>query len=75
MIIPKMLLSEYSKKVDKGEIKPEVLPFDVSVKFGQLGRGDTPSYLDTLLKDFKGQYYLEKQDKEKLLIAHFWELD
>lgn len=41
MIIPKPLLSEYYKKVEKGLILPEFNPFQVSLKFNQLGVGDS----------------------------------
>ena len=33
MVIPKILLSEYYKKVEKGEIKQEISPFEVSLAF------------------------------------------
>lgn len=71
MIIPKLVLSEYTKQVDKGQIKPNILPFEASIKFNQLGRGDIPSHLEIILKDFKNHFYIEKE--EKSLVAHFWE--
>lgn len=33
MTIPKILLSEYYKKVEKGEIKLEISPYEVSLGF------------------------------------------
>ncbi len=75
MMLPELTLSTYYKKVERGEIKPEVLPFEVTIRFAALSRAiDTPIYLETLLKDFKGQYYLEKDDaSNKWMALHFWE--
>lgn len=35
-----MTLSEYYRKVEKGEIKPEVLPFEASIRFNVSNRDD-----------------------------------
>ncbi|KAL4450898.1 hypothetical protein ABPG74_011740 [Tetrahymena malaccensis] len=72
MVIPKMPLSEYYRKVEKGEIKPEVLPFEASIKFINNIRDD-PNYhiLENILRDFAKEYYVEKEDRQ--LVIHFWE--
>lgn len=33
-----MLLSEYYKKIERGEIKPEILPYDTSLRFSPAAR-------------------------------------
>lgn len=72
MVIPKMPLSEYYRKVEKGELKPEVLPFEASIRFNNSIRDD-PNHinLDTILRDFAKEYYVEKEDRS--LVIHFWE--
>lgn len=37
---PKMLLSDYLKRVEKGEIKPDISPFEISLRFLQSNKED-----------------------------------
>lgn len=60
MIIPRTILSDYYKKVQKGIIKPDVLPFETIIKLNNLGVQDNVQMLDFLLKDFQHEYYIEK---------------
>ena len=40
-----MKLSEYLKMIELGEIRPEILPFEVSFRFINLHRNDTSEEL------------------------------
>ncbi|EGR34085.1 transcription factor family protein, putative [Ichthyophthirius multifiliis] len=71
--IPKCPLSEYCKKVEKGEIKSDVSPFQVSIRFiGVLAKND-PNFeqLDYILKDVQKEFYVEKEDRS--IVVHFWD--
>ncbi len=41
LVFPKPKLSEYLKKMEKGEIKLDVSPFDATIKISNLCKGDT----------------------------------
>jgi len=72
MAIPKILLSEYYKKVEKGDIKPEISPFEVSLTFNPSTRLEhNQGQLDLILRDFLKDFYLELE--ERVFIIHFWD--
>lgn len=67
-----MPLSEYYRKVEKGDLKPDVLPFEASIRFNVSIRDDpNHAILDNILRDFTKEYYVEKEDRS--LVIHFWE--
>lgn len=64
MIIPKPLLSEYLRKVENGQIKPEIMPFEVTLRFTMSSSFNNSMFseLDFLLKEQDGEYYIEKEE-------------
>jgi len=72
MAIPKILLSDYYKKVEKGEIKPEISPFEVSLIFSPGTRiVHNQGQLDLILRDFLKDFFMELEDR--VLTIHFWD--
>jgi len=72
MAIPNILLSEYYKKVEKGEIKPEISPFEVSLIFNPGTRlVHNQGQLDLILRDFLKDFCMELEDR--VLAIHFWD--
>jgi len=55
-----------------GTIKPDVLPFDATIRFINLTKFDTIEDLNYILKDYLGLFYAERIDA-KVLLLHFWE--
>ena len=74
MIIPKPLLSEYYKDVEKGKIKTDILPFEVTMHFTATNKNDALKDLDKHLLEYQNEYYIER-DEKGYIIAHFWEKD
>ncbi len=79
--LPKVNLSSYLRQIESGVVKPDVLPFDVTIRFVHLGKMDRNEDLNQVLNDFqgnhsltKGQYYCERVN-EKVLLMHFWTQD
>jgi len=70
-VIPKVKLSEYLRQIETHQIKPEVLPFEATLKFFNLTGYDTVEELEVLLKDFGDSFYIEKSG-EKNILVHFW---
>lgn len=68
--LPLMNLSEYLRQIENGKIKPDVLPFEATLKFFNLTPSDTSDDLEYLLKEFEDEYYIERQEGQYLL--HFW---
>ena len=52
--LPKVNLSSYLKQIESGVVKPDVLPFDVTIRFVHLGKMDRNEDLNQILKDFLG---------------------
>jgi hypothetical protein len=79
--LPKVNLSSYLRQIESGVVKPDILPFDVTIRFVHLGKMDRNEDLNQVLKDFQGnhqliigQYYCERVN-EKVLLMHFWTQD
>jgi hypothetical protein len=72
--LPPMTLSEYFKQIQSGKITPEVLPFEASIKFFDLAASDRVEELETILKAYKGEFYVERIEG-KQFTAHFWRKD
>lgn len=72
--LPAMPLSEYLLQVETGKIKPDVLPFEATLKFFNLTLADTSEELEYLLKAYEGEYYVERSENKQLLL-HFWRKD
>jgi len=69
--IPKVKLSEYLRQIETKQIKPDVLPFEATIKFFNLSAYDSIDDLEVLLKEYEGGCYLEKI-AEKNIVVHFW---
>jgi transcriptional repressor NF-X1 len=70
-IIPKMKLSEYLRQIETHQIKPEILPFEATLKFHSLTSYDSSEELEGILKEYEGSYYIERI-AEKNILVHFW---
>lgn len=71
MIIPNVLLSQYLTKVQSGEIQLEQKPFELTLKFSKISKGDSLQHLKYILKDYENEYYIEF-DKKQNLYVQFW---
>lgn len=71
--LPQLTLSEYLRQIETGKIKPEVSPFEASIKFYNLSMHDTVEELEKFLREFRDEYYIERVDKQ--LAVHFWKKD
>jgi hypothetical protein len=72
-MIPKVLLSNYTKKIMNGEIPKGNKPFEGAIRFVDWSYIDSIEILEQTLKKFKGQYYIEKVPTRTLLV-HFWDM-
>ena len=59
-MIPKIQLSEYIDKINRGEIHPKSLPFDAIIKFFNLTVFDKVDHLEEQFKNQKEKFYAEK---------------
>ena len=57
-----------------GTIKPDILPFDSTIRFMNLTKLDKIEDLNFILKDYQGLYYAERSD-DKVLLLHFWQAE
>lgn len=71
--LPTMTLSEYLRQIETGNIKPDLLPFEATIKFYNLSMHDSIEELVRVLKEYKDEYYIERADKQAM--AHFWKKD
>ncbi|CAD8107016.1 unnamed protein product [Paramecium sonneborni] len=69
--IPKIKLSEYFIKVQKGIIKRDHQPFKAKIKtFYEVSSSDAIN-IENALSDFKGDFYSERQSQQ--FVLNFWE--
>ena len=52
--IPRVKLSDYIQMVEKKEIRPEVLPFEATIRCYNLTRLDIMDDVDNILKELAG---------------------
>jgi len=69
--LPSMTLSEYLRQIETGKIKPEILPFEATIKFFNVQQTDSIDELEFLIKEFEGEYYLERNELRQIML-HFW---
>jgi len=69
--IPRPNLTEYLKMVKTGKLKPDVLPFECSLRFLQAGHKDEIKELQYMIGNDTESYYLEFVSGQ--LFCHFWE--
>jgi hypothetical protein len=72
-IIPKILLSNYTKKIIKGDIPKHNKPFDGTIRFSNWSHLNSIEHIEKTLKRVQGKYYIEKVPQRTLLI-HFWDM-
>lgn len=72
-MVPNPILSEYIKKVTKGEIKRTNLPFEYTIKFDYEPKERTDSVIRSLKTTYLHKFYIERKDK--IIHAHFWSKD
>jgi transcriptional repressor NF-X1 len=72
--LPTMKLTEYLKEIESGRIRPDILPFEATIKFYNLSIIDTTDELERILKEFQEEYYLERTENKQIM-AHFWKKD
>jgi len=70
-LIPKVKLSEYLRQIETQQIKPEILPFEATLRFFNLTSFDSTDDLEMLLKEYDGSFYIERAG-EKNILVHFW---
>jgi hypothetical protein len=54
--LPKVNLSSYLRQIESGVVKPDVLPFDVTIRFIHLGKMDRIEDLNQVLIDFLSNF-------------------
>lgn len=69
--IPRPNLTEYLKMIKSGKLKPDVLPFECSLRFLQAGHKDEIKELQYMIGNDTDNYYLEFVGG--YLFCHFWE--
>jgi len=62
-IIPTVLLSNYTRKIMKGQIPKHNKPFEGTIRFVNWSHLDSIEQLEKTLKKLKGKYYIEKVPK------------
>jgi len=69
--LPSLKLSEYLKEVETGKVRPDILPFEATIKFYNLSVNDTTDELERILKEFNDEFYLERNEYKQIMV-HFW---
>ena len=65
-LIPKITLSEYLEKLNKGDVEIDPSPFDAKIRFFDLSYYETANDLEKMFIDIKEEFYIEVDKNNKI---------